>query len=80
MAKELKDKQTLYMQVFKTEAAKQVLADLRVFCCGTKTTFVKGDRDETLINEGRRQVFMQIMNTIKIDYEQFYDYNPEDYE
>ncbi len=80
MAKNLKDKQTLYMQVFKTEAAKEVLADLRDYCYATKTTHVKDDTKRSDMNEGRREVFMQIMSTIKIDYEEYYDYDPEDYE
>lgn len=80
MTKTLKDKQTLYVHVFKTEEAKEVLADLRGSCFGTKTTFVKGDPEQTLINEGRRQAFMQIMNYIKVDYSEYYEYNTEDYD
>lgn len=77
--KSLKSKRAVYLKVFKSEEAKEVLADLRTFCCATKTTFVKGDVEQTLINEGRRQVFVQIMNMINVDFEDYYGYDPEDY-
>lgn len=74
----IKDKRAVYIQVFKNEAAKEVLSDLRTFCCATKTTFAK-DPMEFARNEGRREVFLQIMNMIKVDFDEVYDYDPDDY-
>ena len=78
MMRSLKDKRSVYLQVFGSEAAREVLSDLRATCFATKTTFVKGDPDQTLINEGRRQVFMDIMTMMKVDFEDYYEY--DDYE
>lgn len=80
----IKDKQVVYRQVFKTEPGAEVLADLRNFCFGTKTTVMqdehnKVDKDALLLHEGRRQVFLQIMNLLEVDFEEYYDYDPEDY-
>jgi hypothetical protein len=38
------------------------LADLACFCCAHDTTYVQGDRDLTLINTGKREVFLHIQN------------------
>jgi hypothetical protein len=37
-----------------------VLADLAAFCFLSETTHVVGDRDSSLIAEGRRQVLLRI--------------------
>lgn len=37
-----------------------ILQDLLEFCRGAETTFVPGDRDLSLILEGRRQVWLRI--------------------
>lgn len=72
----LKDSQVLYNQVLGNEAGKQLLADLRVFCYGTKSTFDSCPY-ETARREGRREVFLQIMNTLKVDFSDYYDYEPD---
>lgn len=77
MTKTLKDKRALYLRVFKSEEAKEVLADLRSFCFATKTTF-SNDPYEMARNEGRREVFLQIMSVLKVPFEEYYDYE-EDY-
>jgi len=74
----MKEKRALYIRVLGNEAGKEVISDLRVFCYGTKTTFDKCPY-ETARREGRREVFLQIMNTLKIDFEEFYDYETEDF-
>lgn len=76
-------KKITYNKVFNNEFGKEVLADLRVFCCATKTTEVKNtnmmiDPYQMAILEGRRQVFMQIMNTMKVDYSDYYEYDIDD--
>ena len=74
----IKDKRTAYINTFKNEAGKEVLADLRGFCFGTKTSF---DSDPLIMarNEGRREVFLQIMNIMKVDFEEYYNHDPVDY-
>lgn len=70
----LKDMQTAYRHTFGGEMAKDVLADLRIFCYATKTH----DGDPML--EGRRQVFYRIMTMMKVPVEDVYDINmPESY-
>lgn len=72
----LKDKQVIYRQVFGSEAGKEVLRDLNVFCNGTKAH--KGDNIER--QEGRREVFLQIMRMVKIDIiEVFEEYIEDDF-
>ena len=71
-------KKIVYNKVFGNELGKEVLADLRVFCHGTKSiehrdSDMRIDPNSMLILEGRRQVFMQIMNIMNVDYEDFYE-------
>lgn len=73
----LKAKEQAYRAVFRGqdqslhEAAKTVLADLRVFCHGTKSCF---DSDPMLMAQkaARQEVFQRIMNFLEIDYSEFY--------
>ena len=51
-----------YMQTFTTESGHIVLKDLQNRCFKRDTTFVEGNRDATLINEGSRQVLLYIEN------------------
>lgn len=72
-------KQITYNKVFGNELGKEVLSDLRVFCHATMSLEQKDagqavDPNAMLILEGRRQVFMQIINTMKINYEDIYDF------
>lgn len=68
----LKDLQICYRKIFGEELAKEVLADLRVFCHATMTT---ADKNEDIkILEGRRQVFLRIMQMLKVDIEDIYGY------
>lgn len=41
-------------------------ADLAAFCFERKTAVVPGDRDQTLVNEGRRQVILRIRNMLDL--------------
>lgn len=84
MTTTLKQKRITYGKVFENELGKIVLADLRVFCHATKTTAAKDanqrlDMYEVARLEGRREVFLQIMNTIKVDFDDYYNYE-DDYE
>lgn len=73
MAKKLKELQDDYQAVFNNVRAHDVLSDLRVFCYGTKSAF-NSDPLEMARREGRREVFMRIMNQLKVDYGEIYDY------
>lgn len=61
----LSDKQSLYKEVFGSPAGKEVMADLNVFCNGTK---VHGANDpmELMRLEGRREVLLEIVKMLKI--------------
>ncbi len=45
-------------------------ADLAAFCHEGETCFVRGDRDASLIMEGRRQVILRIRNFLDLTPEQ----------
>lgn len=72
----MKEIQKAYRLTFGHEPAKDVLADLRIFCCATKTTAPISPIDpiQMAINEGRRQVFLHILTYMKVDIEDVYDY------
>ena len=74
----LKDLQTHYRNTFAGEIPKQVLADLRIFCHATMTTAGKDESIERL--EGRREVFLRIMQMMKVDIETIYEYEMDYYE
>lgn len=64
-----KERQRVYNLVFDNPMGKEILAELRRFCFATKTTF-STDALELARNEGRREVFLQIINAMKIDFEE----------
>lgn len=77
--------QALYKRVFESDDGKAVMADLRRFCFGTQTTAVTSedkriDEKAMLIHEGRRQVLMQIVTHMKINFEEIFDYEDDDYD
>lgn len=80
MAKTLKDRQVIYNHTFGNEMGKEVLAELRNFCYATKTTFNENPY-QTARNEGRREVFLNILTAMKVEFEETYDYveNNNDY-
>lgn len=73
MLKILKGKERAYRLSLGNESGKEVIADLRSYCNGTRSNF-NSDPLEMARMEGRREVFMRIVNFMKIDYEQYYDY------
>ena len=75
-----KDKQNMYKLVFGNEAGRTVLTDLNIFCFGTSTTMGAAidemgriDALELARREGRREVFLQVINMLKCDIGQVYD-------
>lgn len=74
--KYVKGKEQAYRICLNNEAAKTVLADLRLFCNGTRTNF-SSDALQMARMEGRREVFMRIMTFLKVDYEDIYNFTEE---
>lgn len=72
-----KNKERGYRLTFAGEPAKDVLADLRVFCYATKPTF-SSDPLEMARREGRRETFNRIMTFLKVDFDAIYNME-EDY-
>lgn len=74
MAKTLKDKQVMYKQVFGNPAGSEVIRDLNRMCYGTRSTMEGGvDQLELARREGRREVFLQIINMLKVDIETVFE-------
>lgn len=58
-------RQQAYLIAFRTELAKQVLADLALFCRADSTTFHENPRAHALM-EGRREVYLRIQDHLKL--------------
>lgn len=74
----MNDKQIVYNKVFDNEYGKEVLADLRAVSYATKRNEpvdANGRYDPYLaaINEGKRQMFLEIMTIMKIDFDYLYE-------
>jgi hypothetical protein len=67
--------QKYYRATFNDEQGRLVLGDLAKFCYATQTTYAAGKNHEVL--EGRRQVFLRIMDMLKIDIEEVYNIEKE---
>lgn len=50
-----------------------VLRDLARFCRAFETTAIPGDRDRSLLLEGRREVWLRIVNHLRLTPEQLYE-------
>jgi hypothetical protein len=61
-----------YRQVFKSEQAKVVLADLAKFCRATDSTFDPNERTHALL-EGRREVWLRISNHLSLTPDQLWE-------
>lgn len=68
----LLNRQKMYQVVFNEESifAKRVLKDLARFCKANETTFHEDPRIHAVL-EGRREVFLRILNHINLTSEQF---------
>lgn len=56
---------TAYMLAFSDSLGKPAFADLAQFCRAHQTCVVPGDRDQSYVMEGRRQVFLRIQNFLE---------------
>ena len=65
MSRKLEQTRSYYRGVFEESAAgKRVRGDLFHICGAGRTTFDQNNRDQTLINEGKRQVWLHILSLI----------------
>ena len=62
MVKEVEALKSMYKQVFATESGKKVLKDLEARCNFRNTTFIQNDSIGTAFEEGKRSVFLHILN------------------
>lgn len=69
--KTLAEKQSAYRKVFNNPIGQEVIKDLNNFCYGTKTTAGRNESLERL--EGRREVLLQIMTLLKVDFQDYFD-------
>jgi hypothetical protein len=61
----IEERRSYYRGTFQdTDVGKRVLGDLFHICCAGRTTFVGGDPHATLINEGKRQVWLHIVSML----------------
>lgn len=54
-----------YQTAFASAINGSVFADLAKFCHAYETTVVPGDRDQSYVMEGRRQVYLRIQNFLE---------------
>lgn len=59
-----------YRSCFTAPGSDLALRDLAEFCRASVSCVVPGDRDQTLINEGRREAFLRIQNFLNLTPEQ----------
>jgi hypothetical protein len=67
-------RQTAYKLLFNKNSpvAQEVLADLATYCRAYETCVIPGDRDKTLVLEGRREVFLRITQHLGLTVEDLY--------
>lgn len=60
------DRQRAYQLALNTAAGKAVLLDLAIFCRANETCVIPGDRDRTYVLEGRREVYLRLMDHLNL--------------
>ena len=65
MVKEVEALKSMYKQVFATESGKKVLKDLEARCNFRNTTFIQNDSIGTAFEEGKRTVYLHILNMLE---------------
>ncbi len=69
-----------YKRVFNSPEGKVVLQHMAKHCFVGSSTFVRGDPDLSLVNEGVRRCFLSILKMAKIDTAQVVKLLEEQYE
>ena len=67
----LAERRTDYIRTFNTPGGEKVLADLAKFCRAHETTFHADPRIHAVL-EGRREVFLRIMEHLQFTADQLY--------
>src|SRR5262245_22213885 len=66
----LSDRKTAYQTTFGSHGGAAVLADLAPFCRANETCLIPGERDKTAALEGRREVYLRILDHLQLTPEQ----------
>ncbi len=66
-----------YRRAFETPAGQAVLADLRRFCCATRSTYRPGDPAAQQHLEGRREVWLRIAGYLNLTERQIWQLTEE---
>ena len=61
MLERYRKRKAAYQTTFRSGVGPEVLADLALFCCAFESTAIPGKTDETLLNQGKRLVYLRIM-------------------
>lgn len=71
----LRGRKRSYQLTFQLEqpANFAVMSDLAVFCRANESCVIPGDRDKTLVLEGRREVWLRITQHLNLQPEQLYE-------
>ena len=67
MVKEIAAIRFMYTQVLSTESGKTVVKDLEARCNYRNTTYVQNDSNGTAFEEGKRTVYLHILNMLEED-------------
>lgn len=59
-------RRTSFRLCFGSPAGRQVLADIRPFCCASSTTATSNDPIQMALREGRRQVWLRIERAMNL--------------
>ena len=65
MVKEIEALKSMYKQVFTSESGEKVLKDLEGRCNFRITTYVSNDSNGTAFEEGKRTVYLHILNMLE---------------
>lgn len=65
MVKEIEALKIMYKQVFTSESGEKVLKDLEARCNFRNTIFVQNDSNGTAFEEGKRTVYLHILNMLE---------------
>lgn len=68
----LKQRQRAYRLTFSSPAGQDALLDLVKFCRANETCVVPGDHDRTLLLEGRREVWLRIVQHMNLNISQLF--------
>lgn len=66
----LRGRKRAYQLALKSPAGNEVLIDLARFCRANETCIVTGDRESTLVLEGRREVWLRIQQHLNLSSEE----------